>query len=651
MEYKQELHPIKKNVKINFKLMKKIAIFLTIILLSASRFADVKEIKITGTVTSADDGSALPGVNIVEKGTSNGTLTDINSEYTITVKDESSVLRFSYIGFIAEEITVKSKRVIDIKMKADVTALEEVVVSGYAVEKSLSGSVAGVSTRGGRKKEYAAPNMSQAQLMEYDAYDYVTPPFNTEGYSTIQENEFLAATKNPLSTFSIDVDVASYANLRRFLNNGQRPPIDAVRIEEMINYFNYIYPQPKGEDPFSINTEIASCPWNEKHKLVHIGLQGKKIPTENLPPSNLVFLIDVSGSMQDINKLPLLKSAFKMLVDEMRDEDRVAIVVYAGAAGLVLPSTPASNKEKIIDALERLTAGGSTAGGAGIKLAYEVAKENYIEEGNNRVILATDGDFNVGASSNAEMERLIEMKREEGVFLTVVGFGMGNYKDDKMEILADKGNGNYAYIDNLQEAKKVFVNEFGGTLFTIAKDVKLQIEFNPAKVQAYRLVGYENRKLKDEDFNDDKKDAGELGSGHTVTALYEIIPVGVESEFIKSIDPLKYQKNEVGEIAYDTRELMTLKLRYKKPDGNTSKLITTSIIDKNKDWESTSENFRWSAAVAEFGMLLRESKFSQDADISSVLELAKNARGADEEGYRREFIRLVESSRFLASRK
>ncbi|MCK5103343.1 MAG: DUF3520 domain-containing protein, partial [Cyclobacteriaceae bacterium] len=338
-------------------------------------------------------------------------------------------------------------------------------------------------------------------------------------------------------------------------------------------------------------------------------------------------------------------------VGELRDEDKVAIVVYAGAAGLVLPSTSGNRKENIMNALDRLAAGGSTAGGAGIKLAYDVALENFIEDGNNRIILATDGDFNIGASSNAEMERLIEKKRDQGVFLTVVGFGMGNYKDDKMEILADKGNGNYAYIDNIQEAKKVFVNEFGGTLFTIAKDVKLQIEFNPAKVQAYRLIGYENRKLKNEDFNDDKKDAGELGSGHTVTALYEIIPVGVKSEFIKSVDPLKYQKNEVEKLSYDSRELVTLKLRYKAPDGNKSKLITTPVMDKNKDWENTSDNFRWSAAVAEFGMLLRESQFSQEADISSVIKLAKGAKGDDEEGYRSEFIRLVESSRFLASRK
>ena len=632
--------------------MKKIVIILTVILLSASRFAEVSSIEITGTVLSSEDGTGIPGVNIVEKGTSSGVVTDINGAYTISVKDESSVLVFSYIGFLTEEIKINSKRVIDVTLDTDVTSLQEVVVMGYAVEeeRSITGSVAAVKNRGGRKHKRSEADMAYAPLVMYDA-EYEQPQFNTEGYATIQENAFLKATKNPLSTFSIDVDVASYANLRRFLNNGQKPPIDAVRIEEMINYFNYEYPQPKGDDPFSINTEIASCPWNDDHKLVHIGLQGEKIPTDDLPASNLVFLIDVSGSMQSQNKLPLLKSAFKMLINEMREEDKVAIVVYAGAAGLVLPSTQGTKKEKIINAIDNLTAGGSTAGGAGIKLAYEVALKNFTEDGNNRIIIATDGDFNVGASSNAEMERLIEKKREQGVFLTVVGFGMGNYKDDKMEILADKGNGNYAYIDNLQEAKKVFVNEFGGTLFTIAKDVKFQIEFNPTKVQAYRLIGYENRKLNDEDFNDDKKDAGELGSGHTVTALYEIIPVGVKSEFIKSVDQLKYQKSEVDNMAYDSKELMTLKLRYKKPDGNKSKLITTSVKDTDKNWDDTSDNFRWSAAVAEFGMLLRESEFSQEADIASLIKLAKGSRGEDEEGYRSEFIRLVESSRFLASRK
>ena len=652
MEYKKAPHPIHKNLKIKFNLMKKIAIILTVILLSASQFAEVQEFEITGAVFSSEDGTCIPGVNVIEKGTSNGTVTNMNGKYTIHVKNEASVLVFSYIGYQTEEVTVKSKRVINVTMNADVASLQEVVVIGYEAqeERGITSSAPVMKSRGGRKYKKSEADMAYTPAVMYNA-EYEQPQFNTEGYATIYENAFLKATKNPLSTFSIDVDVASYANLRRFLNNGQKPPIDAVRIEEMINYFNYEYPQPKGEDPFSINTEVASCPWNDDHKLVHIGLQGEKIPTDNLPASNLVFLIDVSGSMQSPNKLPLLKSAFKMLVNEMREEDKVAIVVYAGAAGLVLPSTPGTKKEKINNALDQLTAGGSTAGGAGLKLAYEVALENFKEHGNNRIIIATDGDFNVGASSNAEMERLIEKKREEGVFLTVVGFGMGNYKDDKMEILADKGNGNYAYIDNLQEAKKVFVNEFGGTLFTIAKDVKLQIEFNPTKVQAYRLIGYENRKLNDEDFNDDKKDAGELGSGHTVTALYEIIPVGIKSEFVKSVDPLKYQKSEVDNKAYDSRELVTLKLRYKKPDGNKSKLISTTVLDSDKDWESTSDNFRWSAAVAEFGMLLRESEFSQDSDLASVIKLAKGAKSGDEEGYRSEFIRLAETSRFLATRK
>jgi Ca-activated chloride channel family protein len=632
--------------------MKKIALFLSIILLSASRFAEVNEIKISGTIISNDDGTAIPGVNVVEKGTSNGTISDIDGKYELAVKNESSMLVFSFIGLVTKEVRINSLRIINVSMQTDISgALNEVVVTDYARKKLFSRS--SKSEAKAMMDMAYTPMNSSISGVEYELADndFQQPQFNTEGYATIHENEFLKATKNPLSTFSIDVDVASYANLRRFLNNGQKPPIDAVRIEEMINYFNYEYAQPRGEDPFSINTEVASCPWNEDHKLVHIGLQGKKIPTDNLPPSNLVFLIDVSGSMQDVNKLPLLKSAFKMLVNEMRDEDRIAIVVYAGAAGLVLPSTPGSKKEKIMNALDQLAAGGSTAGGAGIKLAYEVALDNFKEDGNNRIILATDGDFNVGASSNAEMERMIEKKRDQGVFLTVVGFGMGNYKDDKMEILADKGNGNYAYIDNLQEAKKVFVTEFGGTLFTIAKDVKLQIEFNPTKVQAYRLIGYENRRLKNEDFNDDKKDAGELGSGHTVTALYEIIPVGVKSDFVKSVDPLKYQKNDIEERSYDSKELMTLKLRYKAPDGNKSKLIITTVNDKNRDWENTSENFRWSAAVAAFGMLIRESKFSQDADISSVIKLAKESQGEDEEGYKREFIRLVESSRFLAARK
>jgi Ca-activated chloride channel family protein len=378
-------------------------------------------------------------------------------------------------------------------------------------------------------------------------------------------------------------------------------------------------------------------------------LQGKSIPTEDLPASNLVFLIDVSGSMSDPNKLPLLKSSFKMLVEQLRPQDHIAIVVYAGAAGLVLEPTAGDEKRNILDALDKLEAGGSTAGGAGIKLAYEVAKKNFKRNGNNRIILATDGDFNIGESSNAGMERLIEEKRKDGVFLTVLGFGMGNYKDSKMETLADKGNGNYAYIDNITEARKVLVNEFGGTLFTIAKDVKLQVEFNPAKVKAYRLIGYENRALKNEDFNNDKKDAGDLGSGHTVTALYEVIPVGVESEFFK-IDELKYQKTTVDPKATVSGELMTIKFRYKKPDEDVSKLIVHPLLDSNISLAKTSDNFRWSASVAAFGMLLRESEYIKNYTYDAVVQMAQQSKGDDKEGYRIEFINMVKSLGAMASR-
>jgi len=420
----------------------------------------------------------------------------------------------------------------------------------------------------------------------------------------------------------------------------------------MVNYFKYEYPQPAGKDPFSINTEISDAPWNKDHKLVMIGLQGKKIPMENLPASNLVFLIDVSGSMQGPERLGLVKASMKMLVEQLREQDKVAIVVYAGAAGLVLPSTSGEEKETILEAIEKLEAGGSTAGGAGIKLAYKTARNYFIKGGNNRVILCTDGDFNVGASSDQDMETLIETERKSGVFLTILGYGMGNYQDAKMQKLADKGNGNHAYIDGISEAKKVLVNEFGGTLFTIAKDVKLQIEFNPAKVQGYRLIGYENRMLAKEDFNDDKKDAGELGSGHTVTAIYEVIPVGVKSSFLKDVDALKYQK-DVAPLSKSkqTDEILTVKFRYKAPDGEVSKLIEHPVADKQVAIAKTSDNFRFAAAVAQFGMLLRDSEFKSAASYTSVVEMARKARGNDDEGYRSEFIRLVESAQLLAKSK
>jgi Ca-activated chloride channel homolog len=474
----------------------------------------------------------------------------------------------------------------------------------------------------------------------------MNPAFNTEDYDNIVENKFLSPKQEPLSTFSIDVDEASYSNVRRYLQNGSLPPPGAVRIEEMINYFDYDYPQPQNEDPFSVIAEIAECPWNADHKLIHIGLQGKIIPLENLPASNLVFLIDVSGSMDEPNKLPLVQASLNMLTDQLREQDKVAIVVYAGSAGLVLPSTNGTNKTKIKEAINNLQAGGSTAGGEGIQLAYKIAKDNFVRNGNNRIILATDGDFNVGPSSDDDLVRLVEKERKSGVFLSVLGYGMGNYKDNKMQQLADKGNGNHSYIDNINEAKKVLVQEFGSTLFTIAKDVKIQIEFNPHKVQAYRLVGYENRMLASEDFNDDQKDAGELGSGHTVTALYEVIPTGIKNEFSKSVDALKYQSNKTINGS-NSNEIMTVKLRYKKPAEDVSKLIIKAVIDDNKPLASASDNFKFSAAVAEFGLLLRNSEFKENGNYQQVISFAKSSKGKDVNGYRAEFISLVSSTASL----
>jgi Ca-activated chloride channel homolog len=415
----------------------------------------------------------------------------------------------------------------------------------------------------------------------------------------------------------------------------------------MVNYFPYDYPQPTGDKPFSINTEVANAPWNPQHKLVQIGLQGKKISMEKLPPSNLVFLLDVSGSMNEPNKLPLLKASLKLLVNELRPTDRVAIVVYAGHAGLVLPSTPGSQKSKIIAALDKLEAGGSTAGGEGIVQAYKVARDNFLKTGNNRVVLATDGDFNVGLSSDDELVKLIEQERKSGVFLTVLGLGMGNFKDSKMEQLADKGNGNYAYLDSIMEAKKVLVKEVGSTLFTIAKDVKIQVEFNPKQVQAYRLIGYENRVLANKDFKDDKKDAGELGSGHAVTALYEVIPVGVKSDLKFGQPTTSDPADKDTQITATSPELMQVRLRYKAPKSDTSELLTSKVENKNLAIDTASNNLKFASAVAAYGMNLRKSPYKGKTDYNTVIELANQSKGSDLDGYRSEFIRLVEKSKKL----
>ena len=502
--------------------------------------------------------------------------------------------------------------------------------------------------RGGKmmdaKKSKARPGQYASIAMERDRD--VNPNFNTEEYDHVNENEFKDAKQNPLSTFSIDVDTASYANVRRFITASQIPPKDAVRIEEMINYFGYDYPQPKGEHPFSIVTEMSASPWNKENRLIHIGLQGKSLDFDNLKACNLVFLIDSSGSMSDPNKLPLLKKSLALLIGELSSRDRVAIVAYAGSAGLILPSTPAGKKEEILAAMDGLNAGGSTAGGAGLSLAYRVARENLIEGGNNRVILCTDGDFNVGVSSTGDLVRMMEEYRKDDIYLTICGFGMGNYKDGRMEQISRAGNGNYFYIDNIKEARKVFVKDMRANMFTIAKDVKIQIEFNPARVKAYRLVGYETRVMANEDFNNDLKDAGELGAGHTVTALYEIVPAGSRQD-VNGADPLKYQKNVVNPDAASSAEIMTVKFRYKRPREDKSRLIVMPLVDRPVELEKTSNNFRFSAAVAGFGMILRESKYIKDLTLKDVLALARGSKGNDADGYRAEFINLVETCALL----
>ena len=471
---------------------------------------------------------------------------------------------------------------------------------------------------------------------------------STESYAKFADNRFHSPDKEPLSTFSIDVDVASYSNMRRYINQGELPPMDSVRVEEFINYFSYTYPQPTDSNPIHIDLEAGVCPWKKQHRLVKIGLKTKDIPTENLPAANFVFLIDVSGSMDEPNKLGLVKSSMKMLTNQLRAIDRVSIVVYGSNAQVVLPSTPGDEKIKIKKAIKSLSAAGYTAGEAGLRLAYQTAKENFIQGGNNRIILCSDGDFNFGVSDESGIEQLVSQKSKDGIFLSVLGFGMGNYKDSMMQVLAEKGKGNQAYIDNIQEARKVLISEFGSTLFTVAEDVKLQIEFNPVQVQSYRLVGYESRLLKDEDFNDDKKDAGDIGAGHTVTALYEIIPVGVSGTIPGTVDSLKYQKKTEQPASFDPilSEMLTVKLRYKKPGESESRLMEKSLTDTGSD--NVSEDFRFASAVAMFGQLLRHSDFKGDANYQQVIDIAEQMRSNDSEGYRKEFIRLVKSAQSMA---
>ncbi len=641
---------MKTTVKKASSCMSRKAVLILLIIVSAFCLSQAQNGIIKGKVQDLKTKSPVAGadISILKDGkTLSGMKTDVNGEFTakslLAGKYSVMVVCSGYSNALRKDVTVKANETVTV-----VINLISVVTVSKMEEKDKNKNDKSCK----EQVSFCAPVVScdgvgrDAGGIVYNSIvvgDVIPEDFNTESYDKINENTFKDVLNDPLSTFSIDVDKASYSNVRRFLNNNQKPYKDAVRIEEMINYFDYDYPQPSDEHPFSITMEMGKCPWNDKHDLVLIGLKGEDVSTENIPAGNLVFLVDVSGSMQNVNKLPLIKQAFKILIDNLRPEDKVAIVVYAGAAGVVLESTSGKDKEKIKAAIEMLQAGGCTAGGEGINLAYKIAKENFILGGNNRVILATDGDFNIGASSDAEMVRLIEEKRKDNIFLSILGFGMGNYKDSKMEKIADAGNGNYAYIDNIIEAKKVFGKELWGTLYTIAKDVKIQIEFNPEKVKSYRLIGYENRILNKEDFNNDKKDAGDIGSGHCVTALYEIIRAGSD-ENVSSVDPLEYQQTKVVK----SDNLMTVKLRYKKPDEDESKLIVKKLKENEINRKNASCNFLFAASFSEFGMLLRESENKANSSYEQVLALAKQSSGNANNEFKNEYIKLVETAELLS---
>lgn len=581
-----------------------------------------------GTVTDADTGIPITGVAVRRAGSSDeAVLTGTTGRYNIAAK-VGDKLEFTYPGY--ETLLVEVERPThNVQLTPVREQLLECVVAG------VSGSVAGLP--GGDTRLFSGG--INAAGFDYDALD-------AEQYARIRENRFVNVSKEPLSTFALEVDGASYSNVRRMINRGVLPTPDAVRVEEFVNYFSYGYEAPRGKEPLKVDYQVGECPWNRQHRLVAIGIKAREIPSEGLPEANFVFLIDVSGSMH--SRLPLVVASMKLLVNNLRPEDRVAIVTYAGSDRLALPSTSGGDRQKIREVLDGLTSGGGTAGAAGLSTAYKVARENFIAGGNNRIILATDGDFNVGQTSDEAMEALVERERKSGVYLTVLGYGMGNYKDKKMQVLAEKGNGNHACIDNLQEANRVLATEFGSTMYTVAGDVKLQVEFNPARVSAFRLVGYESRLLEHEDFNDEGKDAGEIGAGHTVTALYEIVPVGSKSG-AGSIDPLKYRSKveRQGKSSHHD-ELMTVKIRYKEPGGGASSRIELPVTDSGSE---PSADFHFAAAVAMFAQLLRDSDFKGGATYEMVVEQALKGLGDDPRGYRREFVRLVEAAGLAAAEK
>jgi Ca-activated chloride channel family protein len=606
----------------NFKISHLLLIFLSSIFFSLQ----AQTIDVTGKV-SDEYGEVVIGAIVTVKGNpSYATSTDFDGFYKMNVNANDTLI-FKYLFLEEQIIAVNNTKEINVILyyKPDVE-IEAVTVS----------YMYGVSA-----------NKSKISYNKVSNIVSLNSNYNNERYGLITENTFLQVAKEPLSTFSVDVDAASYTNVRRFIQFGQLPPIDAVRIEEMINYFEYDYPSAEDSVPFSVSSELSVCPWNQENLLLHIGLQGKEVSNKNLPASNLVFLVDVSGSMGQDNKLPLLKESLNLLIKELREEDKISIVTYAGSIEVILASASGNEKNKIKEKINNLGAGGMTNGGDGLILAYELAEKNFIKDGNNRIILATDGDFNFGLSSNSEMEKLVTENREKGVAISVLGFGDGNIQDDKMEIIANKGNGNYYFIDNLNEAHRVLVKEFSSTLFTIAKDVKFQLEFNPAFVAEYRLLGYENRLLENEDFEDDKKDAGEIGAGHSVTALYELILNSGDT--LKS--NLKYQNKNLSQAALNNNELVYLKLNYKKPDSDTSNLVQYIVKNEVKALNETSNNYRLSAAVAAFGMLLRNSVFKGNITWESTYQLAKNAIGNDNSTYKKELLDLIQKAEKLSKKQ
>jgi Ca-activated chloride channel family protein len=618
-------------------------------------------VEIKGIVSDKDSKTEIAGVSVTSSKNQN-VLTNEKGEFKIS-SFKGDTLRFQFIGYNTLEYIVENGKVINVSLEPISSKMDEVVVVGYGTPKKeslvgsaveisgkditdamnanftdlLQGRVAGVAVQANN----GTPGMRGKMMIRGIA----RVEQNTESYKGFEENSFINPLKDALSTFSADVDVASYNNIKRFLNSGNLPPVDAVRVEEMINYFQYDMPSPQGNNPVAIKTELSPSPWNSKHQLLRVSLKAKDIPKDNLPASNFVFLIDVSGSMYDSNKLPLVKSSLKLLVDQLRDKDKVAIVTYAGNAQVRLESTSGDNKMKIKEIIDGLEAGGSTAGGDGMRMAYSIARKNFLTQGNNRIVMATDGDFNVGASSDSDMEKLIERERESGVNISMLGYGMGNYKDSKLELLANKGRGNYAYINDISEARKAMISEFGGTMFTVAKDVKIQVEFNPEYVQYYRLVGYENRLMAAEDFNNDKKVGGDMGVGHVVTAIYDIIPAGVKSDEVGHIDPLKYQETKSKTISNSSLELATVKFRYKDPKGDKSKLHEHIVF--HNAVKPMSADFNFATAVAELGMLLRNSSHKQQANFDSLIKRAKASKGEDDEGYRAEFIKIAENAMAL----